>query len=348
MKIKKLLAFALVLTMCLSLFPVFAAADEGTPTITAYDAANVSQGTYSTIDTAAAAAGENGKIVLSAGTFYFNGRQTIAVNGITLQGAGMDQTTVTTSSSYAGGSTTNRKALLTIAANNVTVSGISFDGGTYGSTLVPTNSEETQFNVIRVNSGSTTLSNVYITGSNRTLLSIGTSSTSASVTATGLYCDAAYKTITNNLSYADVLIVKGTLTLNSYSRVNGIICKDRQYASYGTFNNNCTANHYTFTFRPLFTTYTLTSTLAYFANTYAISTGYVDKLYYSSAINSNLTEVIRMVTEAVTNVQTTSSTEDITVATNLRAALNDAKTYASGDALDTLNAQIARLDAVLT
>ncbi len=352
MKIKKLLAFALVLTMCLSLFPVFAAADEGTPTITAYDAANVNKGTYSTIDAAATAAGENGKIVLSAGTFAFNGRQTIAVNGITLQGAGMDQTSFITSGSYAGGSTTNRKALLTIAASNVTVSGISFDGGNYGRMLVPQyNNAETEFSVVRVNSGSASFSNVSIAGSMRTLLTVGTSSSSATVTASNFYCEGLGKAIPNATNwnvFADVDVENGSFTMTS-----GAINAFLQKGSNGTV---LISAPYHYNLQRSFLGYPI-------VNVTTTTKHLVDMYEYQlndqpASYESNINEFRKVVREnigagstiatMVSDVSAHSSDFSQTTISGLIALLEDAKSGAKPSQVNTLNGYITTLSGLLS
>lgn len=232
---KKIVSTLLVAAMLLSSFMALGAFADNT-TIEAINSSNVSQGYYSTIDAAANAAGVNGTVRLSAGTFEFNGRQTIAVEGVTLEGAGRGQTFIKTSLSYQYGSDTNKKALLTIAANNVKVKDLSVDASVYGDTIT----SATDFIVVRINSGSgIELNNVYVTGSPRTLIKIGTNSDSATVTADNLYCDAEYKAIPQLIGedytnvYSDIDVNRGTFTLNS-GAVHGFIKAEGN----GTFVNN--------------------------------------------------------------------------------------------------------------
>lgn len=347
MNMKKLLAFALVLTMCLSLFPVFAAADEGTPTITAYNASNVSQGTYSTIDAAATAAGEGGKIVLSAGTFSFNGRQTIAVDGITLEGAGKDQTKLYASAAFANASATNKKALLTITADGVTVKNLTLDGSPYGYSSGMTQS--TDFAVLRANAGTgVTLNNIHVTGSKRTLINVGTSSTTASVTAYNLSCQGYYKKLPNGLDstvYPDIDVKSGSsFTLENASQVNGFIGKD----SGATFTNH-TANHYSLTETVYwFFTYTTTSTVSHYVNSYvaAINDGASYAAELPDAINDgvNLTTVGNMVTEALGYTDATLLQHFVNLLTAARNASGDSSVVSIIDGyITSLNGRISQL-----
>lgn len=243
---KKVLVSILALAMMLSCFcTINVFADEITPTITAITVDNVVVGTYSTIDTAANAAGENGKVVLSAGRFEFNGRQTIAVAGITLEGAGKGLTTIATSSAFAGGSPSNIKALLTITANNVTVKDLTVDGSVYGSTITA----EADFDVIRINSGTgINLENIFVTGSPKTLILVGSGSNSVSVTATNLDCQATYKAIPSKIGssysnvYADIDVNSNSYFSLMSGNVNGFINSANANHLY-----NGTTNHYRLT-----------------------------------------------------------------------------------------------------
>ena len=266
---KKLLSLIVVLVMIVSMtISLSALADGETPTITAYTSGNVKVGTtYSTIDSAAAAAGVNGRVVLSAGEFYFNGRQTISVEGVTLEGAGRDSTKILTSSSFASASPTNKKALLTVAADNVTVKNMTIDGSPYGSTV----GADTDFDVVRLNSGDgVALNNIFVTGSHKTLIVVGTSTTSTSVTATDLYCQAYYKPVPTLVGgeytnvYADIDITEdSTFTLQS-GVVNGFISTDDE----DNFTNN-TSNHYRLERTFLFVKYVdATTTVRHFVYSY--------------------------------------------------------------------------------
>ena len=202
---KKAISILLAVIFAISLMP-FALADS-TATITAYNSADVKVGeTYATIDAAAAAAGQGGKVCITAGVLEVNGRQTISVSGVTLEGAGRGATIIKPSASFASASETNRKAILTIAANNVTVKDLSLDGTDYGSTLdMGGLFSFKDFVILRVNSGTgVQLNNVYITGSPKTLLHLGNGSTAVFVTASELYCQGMAKTINLTATYADI------------------------------------------------------------------------------------------------------------------------------------------------
>lgn len=304
---KKVLVSILALAMMLSCFcTINVFADEVTPTITAKNAAGEVVGTYTSISSAASAAGENGTVVLSEGTFEFNGRQGISVNGITLEGAGKNVTFIKTSATFKDGSETNRKALLTIAANNVTVKDLTIDGSVYGSTITAA----ADFNVVRINSGTgIVLNNIYVTGSPRSLISIGSGSNSATVTATNLFCDAEYKAIPSAIGsgysavYSDVdLINSSSLTLNS-GAVNGFISLE----SSATFENN-TTNHYHLEKRFLFIkTVDVTTTTKHFVNSYVNIKGTATSSQLSTFITTveENSDIIRDMTDETIAVHDT-------------------------------------------
>lgn len=223
---KKILAAVLATLMIVCLIPTIAFADSATTIqVATWDGSSYSEpsGNYTSIDAAASAAGIHGKIILGAGDYYFNSRQTISVDQITLVGVantdGTIATRIITGPNYASSSQTNRKALLTITADGVTVENIAFDGGDYGRTLVPTYGDaDTEFSVVRLNGGATTFNNVSIEQSERTLLTIGTSSNTASLVANNFVCEGNYKAVPEKTSwsvFADVDVEKGSLTVNS-------------------------------------------------------------------------------------------------------------------------------------
>lgn len=303
---KKVLVSILALAMMLSCFcTINVFADEITPTITAKNAAGEVVGTYSTIDTAANAAGVNGTVVLSEGTFEFNGRQTIAVEGITLEGAGKGVTFIKTSANFVNASATNKKALLTITANNVTVKDLSIDASLYGNSINPAVDE---FNVVRINSGTgIVLDDIYVTGSLRTLISIGSGSASATVTATDLDCQAAYKSIpkhtltTSDSVFADIDITKGSFTLNS-GVVNGFIRAD----SGTTFTNNAasgTPKYYNLVQRFIIVKIIdVTTTMHHFIYSYdnvCASVSSDDFSTFNNVVRANKAKIQAMTTEAV-------------------------------------------------
>ena len=294
---KKVLVSILALAMMLSCFcTINVFADEVTPTITAIDANNVTVGTYTSISSAASAAGENGKVVLSAGTFEFNGRQGISVNGITLEGAGKDLTSIVPSSTFKDGSDTNRKALLTIAANNVTVKDLTIDGSVYGSTITAA----ADFDVVRINSGTgIVLDNISVTGSPKTLILVGSGSNSATVTANNLYCQAEYKSIPSKISsnsYADIDVNANSYFYLMSGAVDGFI-----NAASANHLYNATTNHYRLTNKVLFiTVYDVMTTTKHFVNSYHNVKSDPELETYKSGfvniVNSN-TNIIRSMTD---------------------------------------------------
>ena len=262
---KRILAVIMVLALVTDMAPAALAADGQAAAIPAYTSAGAEVGTYATIDAAVNAAGENGRVVISEGTLAVNGRQTISKTGVTVEGAGRDKTFLVTSENFKNASTTNIKALLTIAADNVTVKGMTIDGSVYGNTITAA----TDFVVIRVNDGDgIELNDVYVTGSPKTLMQLGTGNlitgNSVTVTAADFYCDGMPKTITDGKTYADIDIVnRSSLTVTS-GLVNGFIATGL-LASYD-IGTGC---------EPLFTLYhgnvfvNVTSTFQHFVNTYA-------------------------------------------------------------------------------
>ena len=246
---KKILAAILATLMLVCLVPTMVFAD-GTTTIqvATWNGTSYSEpsGNYTSIDSAASAAGVHGKIILGAGDYYFNSRQTIAVDQISLVGVanadGSIATRIITGPNYASSSQTNRKALLTITADGVTVENIAFDGGTYGSTLVPAYGDaDTEFSVVRLNGGATTFNNVSIEQSERTLLTIGTSSNTASLVANNFVCEGNYKAVpevANWNVFADVDVEKGSLTVNSGAINAYVQCSNNGTATLPAYHYN--------------------------------------------------------------------------------------------------------------
>lgn len=161
------------------------------------------------------------------------------------------------------------------------------------------------------------------------MLSVGTSSAEATVTANGLYCDAVYKTI--DTPYADVNVVNGTLTLNS-GQVNGLMAED--YSLFGGYRGyivNETNNHFTLQHRTsIFITQDITSTVEYFVNAYMYakeSLGSEKDKYLDDITRSvNLDEVEKMVNYAVLycdNDLKTDFIELLTDAKNYRPSVED-------------------------
>ena len=302
---KKFLSTILAVVMVLSSMAMVVSADETAGTITVYNANNeLVEGTYTTIDTAAAAAGVNGKIVLSAGIFEFNGRQTIQVEGVDLIGAGSDQTFIVPSTSYANASATNKKALVTVAADNVKIEGVNIDGSIYGANL----NKSTDFVVLRINDGTgVELDDVYVAGSNRTLISVGTADSvkaDVEVEATNLVCAAPVKTLPNNAFistfsvYSDVNVKNAKFTLVS-GQVDGFISLDDECS--GEIVNN-TTDHYTLLKDSDDETSSITSTFEHYMASYIKSENETVLFApsYSSVFSysTNLTTVGNMVTEA--------------------------------------------------
>lgn len=212
---KKFLSTILAVVMVLSSMAMVVSADDSLA-----DGIYVGTTKYETFTAAqtAAAANTNKEIIIS-GTVEFGSRQGISVDGIHLRG--INNAKIIPSTSYGStDSTTNWKGLLNIAGEGVTVSDIVFDGSRYGDNQAIT----VDFKPVRVTSGTTTLNNVTIKGSKRTLLMVGTSSSSAIVNANGLTIEADEKTLSTGKAYADVEVVGSESELNvSSGSIDGYI-----------------------------------------------------------------------------------------------------------------------------
>ena len=340
---KRILAVIVALALVTAMAPAALAADGQAATITAYTSAGAEVGTYTTIDAAVNAAGENGRVVISEGTLAVNGRQTISKTGVTVEGAGRDKTFLVTSENFKNASTTNIKALLTIAADNVTVKGMTIDGSVYGNTITAA----TDFVVIRVNDGDgIELNDVYVAGSPKTLVQLGTGNlitgNSVTVTADDFYCDGMPKTITDGKTYADIDIVnRSSLTVTS-GLVNGFIATGL-LASYD-IGTGC---------EPLFTLYhgnvfvNVTSTFQHFVNTYAalrdeLAAEYKEEYAddFTNSMNRNT------VNSMVTHAAEVAGDYPVEV-NNFIVLLTDAKAYVSDADKDVLDGYIGTLTAAL-
>ena len=306
---KKFLSTILAVVMVLSSMAMVVSADE-----TLADGIYVGTTKYDTFTAAqtAAAANTNKEIIIS-GTVEFGSRQGISVEGLHLRG--INNAKIIPSATYGdpNNSATNKKGLLNIGANNVKVSDVTFDGSVYGDTI----SQSTDFIVLRINEGTgIELSGVTVTGSPKTLISVGTSSTSASVTAENLYCQAEYKdlpiatSLLGSTIYSDIDVAKGSFTLNS-GEVNGFIG-----TSGGTFTNG-TENHYTLTDKVLWIEKSTTTTLKHYVESYAhaIANGnsYAEHFVDSIIDSRNLSEVADMVEDAEDMVATDRETVELFV-----------------------------------
>lgn len=341
---KRLLSVFMVLALIIAMAPAAFAVDGQAATITAYQSGSETPvGTYTTIDAAVNAAGENGRVVISEGTLAVNGRQTISKAGVTVEGAGRDKTFLVTSDSFQNASATNLKALLTIAADDVTVEGMTIDGSVYGNTITAA----TDFVVIRVNDGDgIELNDVYVAGSPKTLVQLGTGNlitgNSVTVTADDFYCDGMPKTITDGKTYADIDIVnRSSLTVTS-GLVNGFIATGL-LASYD-IGTGC---------EPLFTLYhgnvfvNVTSTFQHFVNTYAalrdeLAAEYKEEYAddFTNSMNRNtVSSMVAHAAEVAGNYPVELN--------NFIVLLTDAKAYVSDADKDVLDGYIGTLTAAL-
>lgn len=340
---QRLLSVFMVLALIIAMAPAAFAVDGQAATITAYQSGSETPvGTYTTIDAAVNAAGENGRVVISEGTLAVNGRQTISKAGVTVEGAGCDKTFLVTSDSFKNASPTNLKALLTIAADDVTVKGMTIDGSAYGETIT----SSTDFVVIRFNEGTgIKLEDVYVTGSPKTLMQLGMSNTSVSVTATNLYCQGMPKQLSENATFPDI-----DLNNSSTLEVNGgalhAFISDIGDDSCNLIN--CEPVYtLVYTRMVIFSDY-LHSTFQHYANCYVESDAQQSPLYdtYVGAINDsrNQTVIGEMVDHA--EAVALAGSDDASVV-NFITLLTDAMDEASAEFANTLNGYITRLETAL-
>lgn len=342
---KKAISIVLALILVASLAP--GALATSTATITAYDSTGEQVGgTYTTIDAAAVAAGQGGKVSISAGVLEVDGRQTISVSGVTLEGAGRGVTIIKPSASFASASETNRKAILTIAADNVTVKDLSLDGTDYGSTIDMDDETEYDFVILRINSGSgIALDDIYVTGSPKTLIQLGMSNTSVTVTATDLYCQGMTKQINENATYPDIDL-NNSSTLEVNGGVLHAFISDIGEDSCNLINCEPV---YTLVYTYMFILhYYLHSTFQHYANSYVETKDIPSSIFgtYVGAINdsSNQTVIGNMVDHAE---EVARAGSDDTSVENFITLLTDAKSVASGDFVNTLSSYITRLEVAL-
>lgn len=215
---KKFLSTILAVVMVLSsMAMVVSAEDSNIPTSNGIWA---NGNPYSSIDAAAAALSTTGGTIYVHGVVEVGSRQTIAYDGITLEGV-TDDAALVASDNFVNASTTNRKAVLTVTATGTTnIKNISVDGSAYGEDLeldwsISGDNDDSEFNVVRLNAGTVILENVDITGSIRTLLSIGTSNSAANVTATNLNLTGYTKKVSNSFAFPDLSGVNGSFEMVS-------------------------------------------------------------------------------------------------------------------------------------
>ena len=334
---KKFLSTILAVVMVLSSMAMVVSADD----TFVYETGKyyVGQTPYTSLSAAVTAAGEGGTVKVS-GEIAFTTRLAVSAN-ITLEG--INNARIVAAESFGSTtSTTNWKALLNLNGN-ITVKNITFDGSEYGDDITAS----TDFVPLRCAEGNITLENVTITGSPRSLMIVGSSTTSATVTANGLYCDAELKTIENGAAYADVNIVNGTLNLNS-GVVNGFICTDSGFSfdtwtTYsGTLTNTTTNN---FTLRNKVGTFTyeyIASTLEHYVDSYAYAkesaSSYVSSYTTAMTDSSNLEEVEDMYEYAVQKNDSALNAKFVTLLTDAVAICSD------DDVKATLNGYIENLN----
>ena len=339
--LKKVLSAAVAAAMALSVMPMAMAEETRAPGIYVGDTE------YDTIAAAQAAAVNQGGTITISGTVEFDYRQGISADNITLQGE--NNATIVPSGTYGDNtSDTNKKGLLNFAGDNITVNDITFDGSVYGDTITATTTPD--FIVVRVNEGSATFNGVSITGSPRTLLVVGTTTTTATLTANNLYCQGEYKSIDLAGTYADVNIVNGSFTLNS-GQVNGFIYEDSGLSGLnyyeGTFYNNATSNHFALRHRLGFFSYDyMTSTVEHYVNSYmyakeSVSDEVAKKYINAVNISSNIDTIEDMVAYAVENC-------NAELKNNFVSLLEDAKEEASASTADKLDVYIDRLKGVVS
>ncbi len=264
----------------------------------------------------AAAANPNKEIIIS-GTVEFGSRQGISVEGLHLRG--INDAKIIPSATY-GNSTsdTNKKGLLNVAASNVKISDIIFDGSRYGDTITMTTSPD--FIVLRLNDGDNIkLDNVTVKGSPRTLIVVGTTTTDATVEVLegGLFCEGdVNKDISDGNTYADINVVNGSFTM-AYGEANAFIAEDHEEKK-GTATVTA-SGHYTFGYKPLFVTYDIITTPKHIADTYLASEkNWIGARDYVKFMVDNNDKVIEML--KYVNANQLAMSEEMT---DLNAMLDD-------------------------
>jgi len=287
---KKFLSTILAVVMVLSSMAMVVSAEE-----TLEDGIYVGTTKYDTFTAAqtAAAANTTNKEIIISGTVEFGSRQGISVEGLHLRGINNAQ--IIPSATY-GNSTsdTNKKGLLNVAADNVKISNITFDGSDYGDTITMTTSPD--FIVLRLNEGENIqLDNVTVKGSPRTLIVVGTTTTSAEVEVLegGLYCEGdVNKDISDGTTYADINVANGSFTM-AYGKANAFIAEDHEEKK-GTATVTA-PGHFTFGYTKLLATYDIITTPKHIADTYLASEkNWLGARNYVKFMVDNNDEVIEM------------------------------------------------------
>lgn len=313
---KKFLSTILAVVMVLSSMATVAFAADSDYAEGYFYVKGVYDTPYTEIGDAVSAAGADGTVIVS-GTIAFNSRRAVSTD-ITLEGVN-DATIVPTTSFGSTTSTTNWKALLNLNGD-ITVKNITFDGSEYGDDIDQT----TDFVPLRCAEGDIILENVTITGSPRSLMIVGSSSTSATVTATGLKCDAETDKQFTDIrtlgdSYADIDVENGTFYLGANSVVNGFICEGTN----GNFQNNCTSNHYELRYRavsflPVYSY--VTATAKHYVEVYNnASLSSSDESSYINALSYNQATIETMASNVANNMA-----NDMDTAEGLYEMLNTA------------------------
>lgn len=244
---KKFLSTILAVVMVLSsIAMVVSAEDANIPTSNGIWANGVQ---YSSIDAAAASLSSTGGTIYVYGTVEVGSRQTIAYDGITLEG--LADGALVASDNFVNASETNRKAVLTVTATGTTnIKNLTVDGTNYDNTLATASTFS--FKVVRINDGTVNMNNVTISGSKAGLLQVGTETTDAIVNADGLYANAVAKSIADAKYYADVLVANGEFNMTN-GLVEGFIATDKDtqageidvdVAGYFTFNGTYLTQDY--------------------------------------------------------------------------------------------------------
>lgn len=219
---------------------------------------------------------------------------------------------------------------------------MSLNSSRYGETIT----SSTDFVVIRFNEGTgIKLEDVYVTGSPKTLMQLGMSNTSVSVTATNLYCQGMPKQLSENATFPDI-----DLNNNSTLEVNGgalhAFISDIGDDSCNLIN--CEPVYtLVYTRMVIFSDY-LHSTFQHYANCYVESDAQQSPLYdtYVGAINDSRNQTV--IGEMVDHAEDVAlaGSDDASVV-NFITLLTDAMDEASAEFANTLNGYITRLETAL-
>ena len=197
----------------------------------------------------------------------------------------------------------------------------------------------------------TTFNNVSIRQSTRTLLTVGTSTSSASLTATNFVCNGNCKTVpqlTSHNVFADVDVTNGSLTVNSGAMNAYVQCANNQTVVLPAY-------HYNF-HKELFGIIKLVdvdTTAKHFVESYLAvkdTASSSDVATFKSLVCDNLDEgePIDQIVSDIDNATLPSTVFSTETIQGLITLLNDSKTAAIGTQVDDINYYVGVLQGKLS